>query len=103
MSRREISQHIADRSYQNWPAYSSTPLYNRSSLSGLEEDIRTITSVWFDHEKHKSVNQFVRHYPLAYFILSLHDRYAASSRYEMNTLFRVFVLSESTGRITKQR
>ena len=45
LSRREVFRTIAATSYREWPAYAATPLYDRSSLGGLEEDIRTIGSV----------------------------------------------------------
>lgn len=77
--------------------YESTPLYDRSSLAGLGTDIRTVSEVWFDHDAHTSVEQFVCTFPLAYFRFDPHDRYANSTRYEMDTLFRVFVLKELHG------
>ncbi len=77
--------------------YESTPLYDRASLDGLESDVRTVSETWFGHESHDSVEQFVCSLPLAYFIFDAHDRYADSTRYEMETLFRVFVLKELHG------
>lgn len=74
--------------------YESTPLYDRSSLAGLESDVRTVSEAWFDHDAHTSVEQFVCTFPLAYFRFGPHDRYANSTRYEMVTLFRVLVLKE---------
>lgn len=65
-SRRDVFRTIVTTSYQKWPAYDSTPLYNRSSLGGLEEDIRAVTSVWFDHEAHDSLNECICSVPLAY-------------------------------------
>jgi IS4 transposase len=77
--------------------YESTPLYDRTSLAGLESDIRTVSATWFDHESHDSVEEFVCALPLAYFRFSAHDRYAGPTRYQMDTLFRVFVLKELHG------
>ena len=43
------------------------------------------------------VENFVCSVPLVYFRFDAHDRYAGSTRYEMDTLFRVFVLKELYG------
>ena len=53
--------------------------------------------MWFDHESHDSVEEFVCALPLAYFRFSAHDWYEGSTRYQMATLFRVFVLKELYG------
>jgi len=53
--------------------------------------------MWFDHESHDSVEEFICTLPLAYFRFSAHDRYAGPTRYQMDTLFRVFVLKELHG------
>ncbi len=90
-------RRIAQQRYGDWPAYDSTPLYDRTSLAGLESDIRTVSETWFDHENHHSVEQFVSALPLAYFRFSAHDRYERSTHYQMDTLFRVFVLKELHG------
>ncbi|WP_420191853.1 transposase [Haloplanus salinarum] len=94
VSRRTVFRRIAQRQYGEWPAYNSTPLYDRTSLAGLESDIRTVSETWFEHESHDSVEGFVCALPLAYFRFSAHDRYAGPTRYQMDTLFRVFVLKE---------
>ena len=96
-SCRTTFRRIAQRKYGEWPAYNSTPLYDRTSLAGLESDIRTVSATWFDHESHDSVEEFVCALPLAYFRFSVHDRYEGSTRYRMDTLFRVFVLKELHG------
>jgi len=77
--------------------YDATPLYERSSLDGLESDIRTVSQTWFKHNRHESLGNFVCALPLAYFEFQVHDRYAGTTRYEMDTLFRVFVLKELHG------
>ncbi|GAB3317278.1 hypothetical protein GCM10027355_11990 [Haloplanus salinarum] len=77
--------------------YDSTPLYERSSLDGLESDIRVVSQTWFRHDRHESVENFICALPLAYFEFDAHDRYAGSTRYEMDTLFRVFILKELHG------
>ncbi|MFC6772075.1 transposase, partial [Halorubrum pallidum] len=82
-SRRTVFRRIARRAYVEWPAYDSTPLYDRTSLAGLESDVRTISETWFRHESHDSVEQFVCSLPLAYFRFEAHDRYTESTRYEM--------------------
>ena len=97
VSRRTVFRGIAQQSYVEWPAYDSTPLYDRTSLAGLESDVRTVSEAWFGHETHDSIEQFVCSLPLAYFRFESHDRYAKSTRYEMDTLFRVFVLKELYG------
>ncbi len=71
---RCLSNHCIDF-YFEWTAYNSTPLYDQSSLGGLEEDIRTVAASWFGHDAHDSVDEFVCHYPLTYFNFQPHDRY----------------------------
>ena len=58
-SQREVFRDVAETPYHKWPAYDATPLYDRSSLGGLEEDIRTVARVWFEHDAHESVEDFV--------------------------------------------
>lgn len=53
-SQRAVFQSIAQASYSEWFAYDSTPLYDRSSLTALQGDIRTVAAAWFDHEDHES-------------------------------------------------
>jgi IS4 transposase len=67
------------------------------SLAGLESDVRAVAGMWFTHDAHDSVEQFVCSLPLAYFLFDAHDRYRGSTRYEMDTLFRVFVLKDLHG------
>nr|WP_311171477.1 transposase [Halobellus sp. ZY16] len=88
---------MAQRSYVTWPAYDSTPLYDRTSLAGLESDIRTVSETWLTHGMNNSVEEFVCALPLAYFRFSAHDRYVGSTSYRMDTLFRLFVLKELHG------
>jgi IS4 transposase len=97
VSRRTVFRQIASQSYADWPVYDSTPLYDRTSLAGLESDIRTVSETWFRHGSHDSVEEFVCALPLAYFRFSVHDRYEGSIRYQMDALFRVFVLKELHG------
>ena len=96
-AQRAIYQAIAQDASSTWPAYSTTPLYGRSSLGGLAEDIRVVASIWFDHEAHESVDAFAIHYPLDYVDFSSHDRYSNSNRYGMSELFRLFLLKELHG------
>ncbi|WP_137685629.1 transposase [Haloarcula mannanilytica] len=96
-SQRSVFRRIAQQSYTEWPAYDSTPLYDRSSLGSLKEDIRTVASTWFDHQAHHSVDEFVVHYPVAYFRFRSHDRYSGATQYEMVQLFRLFLLKEIHG------
>jgi IS4 transposase len=96
-SRYVVFRRIARQPHVAWPVYDTTPLYDRTSLAGLESDIRTVSEIWFDHESHDSVKEFVCALPLAYFRFSAHDQYAGSTRYQMATLFRVFVLQECHG------
>lgn len=77
--------------------YDATPLYERNSLDGLESDIRIVSQTWFRHDHHESVENFICALPLAYFEFDAHDRYAGSTRYGMDTLFRVFILKECYG------
>lgn len=96
-SRRAVFRRIARQPYDEWPLYDSTPLYDRTSLAGLESDIRTVSEGWFSHDAHDSVEWFVCSFPLAYFRFEVHDRYAGSTRYQMDSLFREFVLKELHG------
>ncbi|WP_049909690.1 transposase [Haloarcula japonica] len=96
-SRRAVFRRIARQPYAEWPAYGSTPLYDRSSPGGLEEDIRTVASTWFDHEAHNSVDEFTSHFPVAYFQFQPHDQYSGATQYGMDQLFRVFLLKEIHG------
>jgi IS4 transposase len=96
-SRRKVFRTIAAKSYREWPAYDSTPLYDQSSLSGLEEDVRTVARVWLDHDAHESVEFLITDLPLAYFDFEPHDRYTGSSDYGMEQLVRSFVVKELHG------
>ena len=96
-SQRTVFRTIAATPFRDWPSYDSTLLYNRTSLAGLEADIRTVSGLWFTHPDHNSVEQFVYELPMAYFRFEAHDCYGGSTRYEMDTLFRVFVLKELHG------
>ena len=96
-SRRTVFRRIARHSHIEWPAYDSTPLYDRTSTAGLESDVRTVSEWWFRHDAHESVDEFVCSVPLTYFRFETHDRYAGSTSYHMQTLFRVFLLKECHG------
>ena len=93
-SNRPVFRRIARQSHVDYPVYDSTPLYDRTSLAGLESDIRVVSATWFRHDSHVSVEEFVCELPLAYFRFNTHDCYGGLTRYEMDTLFRVFVLKE---------
>ena len=96
-SYRAVFRRITQRPHVEWPAYDSIPLYDRTSLAGLESDVRVVAETWFDHDSHDSVEEFVCALPLAYFQFNFHDRYEGSTRYQMDALFRVFVLKELHG------
>ncbi|SER09642.1 transposase [Natrinema salaciae] len=96
-SRRTVFRQIAQRSYADWPTYESSPLFDRSSLSALESDVRLVAETWFKHDDHEAVEPFVHAVPLAYVQFDAHDRYAGSTSYEMETLFRLFLLKELYG------
>jgi hypothetical protein len=96
-SRQDVFRRIAQRPHADWPLYDATPLYERDSPGGLASDIRTVSQTWFKHDAHNSVEEFVCTLPLAYFTFDAHDCYAESTRYEMDTLFRMFVLKELHG------
>lgn len=81
-------------SYYEWSVYESTPLYDRGSLGGLEEDIRTVAAVWFECEAHESVDRFVRHLPLECVEFRPHDRYVGTTQYDISQLGRAFLLAE---------
>jgi len=96
-SRRAVFREIARTSYYNWPAYDTTPLYDSTSLGALDEDIRTVASVWFSHDYHNSVDEFIYDLPLQYVDFTNHDRYIRSTTYSMGTLVRSFLLKEVHG------
>ena len=96
-SRRAVYRRIAQTSYYDWPAYRATPLYDQSSTAGLAEDVRVLATVWFDHDAHDSIEAFVAHWPLAYVEFDAHDRYTGNTTYEMDALFRGFLLKELYG------
>jgi len=96
-SRREVFREIATTSYYNWPAYDTTALYDSTSLGALDEDIRTVASVWFNHDSHNSVDEFIYDLPLQYVDFTDHDRYSNSTIYSMRTLVRLFLLKEVYG------
>jgi len=96
-SRREVFREIATTSYYNWPAYDTTPLYDSTSLGALDEDIRTVASVWFSHDSHNSVDELICDLPLQYVDFTDHDRYSSSTTYSMRTLVRSFLLKEVHG------
>ena len=89
----------ADRSYSPWPAYRDFPAYDRASLAGLGEDIRTIADQGFRHDQHDDVDEFVCELPLAYFRFTTHDLSPDwhPNIYEMNPLVRAFLLKEIHG------
>ena len=86
-SRRTVFRQITQQSYIDWPAYESTPLFDRSSLAAVEADVRVVADTWFQQESHESVEPFVATLPLAYAQCDAHDRYASSTTYGMETLF----------------
>ncbi|RAW44582.1 transposase [Halorubrum sp. 48-1-W] len=96
-SRRTVFRQIAQLSYIDWPTYKSSPLFDRTSLSGLGSDVRLVAETWFQHDDHDSIDQFVHAVPLAYVQFDAHDRYAGSTSYKMETLFRLFLLKECHG------
>jgi len=96
-SRRSVFRTIAQATYSEWPAYASTPLYEQRSLDGLEADIRTVEAVWFEHDAHESVEEFICQLPLAYVEFQPHDRYTGTTQYDMSQLMRVFLLKELHG------
>ncbi|MFC6770052.1 transposase [Halorubrum pallidum] len=96
-SRYAVFRQIAQQSYIDWPTYDSTPLFDRFSLPALESDVRVVADVWFNQDEHQAVEPFVSTFPLAYVHFDAHDRYAGSTTYEMETLFRLFLLKELHG------
>lgn len=78
-SRRTVFRQITQESYIDWPAYESTPLFDRSSLAAVEADVRIVADTWFQQESHESVEPFVATLPLAYAQFDAYDRYASST------------------------
>jgi hypothetical protein len=56
-----------------------------------------VSGLWFTHPNHSSVERFVCELPMTYFRLEAHDCYGGSTGYEMDTLFRMFLLKELHG------
>lgn len=96
-ARRDVFRTIAHSSHSEWPIYDTTPLYDRGSLDGLLVDVRTVAAVWFDHDAHDSIEEFVCHYPLAYVEFESVNRYSGSTRYGISQLLRVFLIKKLHG------
>ncbi|RLM53493.1 transposase [Halobellus sp. Atlit-31R] len=96
-SRRDVFRTIAQLQHVEWPVYGSTPLYDRSSVSALQSDIRTVARVWFEHGIHDTIAEFVSQYPLKYVDFGPHNEYSGSTRYQMPQLVRLFLLKEIHG------
>ena len=96
-SRRTVFCPIAQLSYVDWPTYESSPLFDRTSLSKSESDVRLVAAISFRHDDHESVDSLVHALPLAYVQFGPHDRYIGSTSYEMETLCRLFLLNECHG------
>jgi hypothetical protein len=97
ISRRAVFRTIAAKLYHIWPVYDATQLYDCSSLHALEEDIRTVATVWFVQEDHDSVDEFIAEVPLRYVDFDTYDRYRGSTMYKMMTLVLAFLLKEVYG------
>ncbi len=98
ISRRAVFRTIAAKSYHSWPSYDTSQLYDCSSLDALEEDIRTVATVWFAHEDHNSVDDFIAEFPLRYVDFDTHDRYRGSTTYQIEPRWYVsFLLKEVYG------
>jgi len=96
-SRRTVFRRIACQPTIEWPVYTSSPLYDRASLAGLESDIRGVAGAWFNHVHHESVEVRVCSPRQRIFQFNVHDCYEGPTRYEIDTLFRLFVLKELHG------
>ena len=95
-SRCTVFRHIAQLSYVDWPTYATTPLFELiSSRAGIGHSL--VAEAWFNQDEHGPVESFVHAVPLEYVQFDAHDRYAGSTRYEMETLFRLFLLKECHG------
>ena len=93
-SRRTVFRQIAQQSYVEWPTYESSPLFDRSSLPALESDVRLVAEMWFSQDNHVAIEPFAHAMPLACVQFDAHDRYAGSTSYEMETLFRLSGVSD---------
>jgi hypothetical protein len=96
-SRREVFRELAESDSDAWPAYESTALYDRSSLGALEEDVRTVAGVWFDHDAHESLAEFVCQLPLAHVEFDPHDQYDSHTTFDIEQMVRLFVLASVRG------
>ncbi len=95
-SRCTVFRHIAQLSYVDWPTYATTPLFELiPSRAGIGHSL--VAEAWFNQDEHEPVESFVHAVPLEYVQFDAHDRYAGSTRYEMETLFRLFLLKELYG------
>lgn len=68
-----------------------------SSLAGPESDVRVVPETRFSDDEHDSIDLFGCPGLLAYFSFDARDRYTGSTRDEMDTPVRVFVLQELHG------
>jgi IS4 transposase len=59
--------------------------------------VRVVAEAWFKRDEHEAIESFVHSLPLAYVRFDAHDYYAGSTSYEMETLFRLFLLKEIYG------
>jgi hypothetical protein len=55
-SRRTVFRQIAQLSFVDWFTYGSSPLFDRTSLPGLESDVRLVAETWFTQDEHEVVD-----------------------------------------------
>ncbi len=91
-SCQAVFRQIAQQPYVDWPAYESSSLFDRSSLPALESDIRVVAEAWFNHNEYEAIEPFIHSLPLAYVQFEAYDCYGGSTSYEMQSLFRLFLL-----------
>lgn len=96
-SRRNVFRAIAEVSSLSWPSYDDTRLYDRSSLGPVESDVRAVARVWFEHDAHDSVAEFVSYLPMVHVNFVPHDQSTGATIYEMDQLVRLFVIARVHG------
>ena len=59
----------------------------RSSNTSQGNCIKYVAAVWFEHDAHEPIEGFVSQLILAYVEFDLHDRYAPTTKCEIEQLF----------------
>ena len=82
--RRTVFGQIAQQFYVDWPTYELSPLFDRSSLTALESDVRLVAEAWRNQdETRQSTSSFTRfrsHTSSSMLMTDTQRRYAQGNR-----------------------